>query len=140
MKILHAIVSFVKTHKIITAIIIVLIVVPIFIFRPKAEAPIATQEVKQSHFVQSVSVSGTVQAKNFANLTFLTGGTLVYLGVKKGDYVKQNQVIGMLDQRTAQKNLEASLIDYSKKRNDFDQTESDNQNRTPLQALNDDMK
>src|SRR4030067_1300152 len=48
--------------------------------------------------------------------------------------------MGVLDQKTDLKNLKAELIDYSKKRNEFEQTQEDNQNRTPTQALNDEMK
>ena len=74
------------------------------------------------------------------DLTFVVGGKLVYLGAKKGDLIKKGQVIGILDQRSVQKNLESDLRDYSLQRNNFDQTNSNNQNRTPQQALNDDMK
>ena len=140
MKIFSGIFSFIKKHKILTGIFIIIAGVVIFILRPKPEPVVPTQTVSRSHFVQSVSTSGTVQAKNFANLSFLTGGKLVYLGVKKGDMVKQYQTIATLDQRTLQKNLEAALITYSEQRNTFDQTRDTNQNRTPQEALNDAMK
>ena len=45
-----------------------------------------------------------------------------------------------MDERTVQKNLEIALIDYSKQRLTFDQTLEKNQNRTPAEALNIDMK
>lgn len=140
MKLLYKSRHFIKNHKIITAILVSIVGIILFFFRPKASPSIPTQTVKHSHFLQSVSVSGTIQAKNFANLTFLTTGKLVYLGVKKGDSVKQYQTIATLDQRSAQKTLQASLFDYAKQRNSFDQTKDDNQNRTPQQALNDAMK
>ena len=139
MNVFRWIFNFIKQHKIISTIIVILSSVAIFIFRPQPQPPVPTQTVKRSHFVQSVSVSGAVKATNSAALTFLISGNLVYLPVKKGDYVKKYQTIAVLDQRTAQKNLQATLIAYAKQRNNFDQTRDTNQNRTPQQALNDQM-
>src|SRR5438309_7161724 len=118
---------FIKNHKWWTAGIIVIIGILLYFLRPKPQPLVATVTVQRSHFVQSVSVSGSIQAKNIASLTFLAGGKLVYLGVKKGDYVNQYQTIAVLDERTEQTNLQSALLDYSKQRNTFDQTQSDNQ-------------
>ena len=70
----------------------------------------------------------------------MTGGTLAWLGVKKGDVVKQYQTFATLDARTTLKSLQGTLLDYSKQRNTFEQTQDSYANRTPEMALNDSMK
>lgn len=132
--------SFIKRHKILVPIAIIILGALIYFLYPKPPKEIATQTVERDDFTQSVSVSGEVDSTEKVDLNFLAGGKVVYLGAKKGDLVTYGQTIAVLDQRTAQKNLENALITYSLQRNEFDQTQSDNQNRTPQQALNDTMK
>jgi len=133
-------IDFIKFHKIISVLVIIVIAVLIFVFKPGPTPVIETQIVKNSNLVQSVSVSGAIGAKEIANISPLSSGPIVYIGVKLGDSVFAGQTIAVLDQRIMQKNLEASLLDYSKDRNTFNQVQSDNQNRNPNQALNDAMK
>lgn len=130
----------VKNHKKRFFFILIPIIVLAVIFWPRPPKPLETQIVKKVEIVESISATGSVNSEKSVDLNFLTGGKLVYLGVKKGDHVRAGQTIATLDQRTVQKNLENALRDYSKQRNDFDGTKDDNQNRTPEQALNDDMK
>lgn len=128
MHILKNLFSFANHHKILSGITIIIVVILIFVFRPNPSAPVSIQTVSRSHFVQSVSVSGTIQAKNSANLSFLIPGILVYIGVKKGDFVKQYQTIATLDQRTVQKNLQNTLLAYDVQRKTFDQTQQNGSN------------
>ncbi len=129
-----------KTYRNIFLIGLVIIIIAGFIFWPRSPEVIETQTVKKTTITSSLSATGCVNAHSSANLTFLAGGKLVYLGIKKGDHVKKGQVIAVLDQRSMQKTLEDDLRDYSKQRNKFDQVKDDNQNRTPQGALNDTMK
>jgi len=131
--------SWLWNHKRISGILLT-IGIAAFIFWPRPKPSIPTEKVSRKQFVQSISVSGSVVGKKTVNLTFPISGRLAYVGVKKGDTVVPGQVLATIDQQTAQKNLQASLIAYSLQRNTFDQKQSDNQNRTPQQALNDDMK
>lgn len=126
-------------HKKISLGVVVLLIAA-FIFYPRPKPTLATTTVKEGEFIQSLSVSGSVVAKNSVNLTFPISGKIAWVGVKKGDFVKAGQTLATIDQQTAQKNLQAALISYSLQRNTFDQTQSNNQNRTPDQALSDDMK
>lgn len=120
---------------------IVAFVILVLIFRPKPAPPIATQAIKYSNLVQSLSVAGNVIAKSSINLTFPISGTVNYVGVKKGDTVVAGQVIATLDARTTLKNLQNALISYSEQRNSFDQTiQSNNGIQKPSDALNDTMK
>lgn len=132
--------SWVIKHKVWSAVFIVVFAVAVFFLWPKAAKPISTETVKKELFIQSLSMTGVISAERSANLSFLTGGKLVFLGAKKGDYVNAYQTVAVLDQRTAQESLAQALIDYSKQRNSFDQVKEDNLNRTPQQALTDKMR
>jgi RND family efflux transporter MFP subunit len=131
---------FLKKHKKIYFTIIILLIIGILIFKPSPPKPIEVQKVKKSEITESISSTGTITPKTSVDLNFLTSGKLIYLGAKKGDYVKAYQTIAVLDQRSLQKNLETSLRDYSLQRNTFENTQNDNANRTPNQALSDAMK
>lgn len=127
--------SFLWSHKILTAIAIVILLVIGLILRPKHPAVVATQKIEPTDVVQTVSVSGTVAAKSMANLTFPVGGTINWVGVKTGDTVTAYQTIATLDQRTVLKNLQQSLLAYSIARNTFDQTAENNGSANQQQAL-----
>lgn len=133
-------VQFAKTHKIISFIILLTLIVILFVLKPGEQAPIAVEKVKRENISQTISITGSIDSNSTANLNFRVSGKLVYLGAKKGDYVYSYQTIGAMDERTVQKNLEIALIDYSKQRITFDQTLEKNQNRKPEEALNNDMK
>lgn len=136
LKILKKLFSNIGSHKYISIIIAIVLVVLFFIFRPKSAPTIQTQKITYKDFTQTVSVTGSVGAKNIASLTFPIGGTISWVGVKVGDSVTQNQTIATLDTRTALKNLKAALISYSIARNTFDQTVTNNGAQTEQDALN----
>jgi HlyD family secretion protein len=128
------------THKKISSVVIVILIFLIFIFFPKGQTTILTQVVASKDIVKTVSVTGDIDADISVDLSFQIGGKLSFLGVKEGDSIKAFQTIAALDQSTAQKNLDIALLNYSEQRNTFDTTQNNNQNRTPTQALNDQMK
>lgn len=131
---------FFKKHKKFYFAILVIIIILIIVFRPTGPKPVEVEKVKRGDITESITATGTIASKTSVNLNFVASGKLVYLGVKKGDLVEANKTIAILDQRTLQKDLESALRDYSLQRNTFDQTQSNNLNRTPNQALNDSMK
>ncbi len=133
-------IQFAKTHKIISFVILLTLIVILFVLKPGKQTPIITEKVRRENISQTISITGSIDSNSTANLSFRVSGKLVYLGVKKGDYVYAYQTIGVLDERTVQKNLEIALIDYSKQRLTFDQALEKNQNRKPQEALNIDMK
>lgn len=136
----NTIINFANKHRVWSAGTILLVLLILFIFRPPSPKPIATQKVIRADVVQSISITGTVNAEKSIDLNFLTGGFLTYLGVQKGDTVSQYQTIGTLDQRTVLKNLQNTLTDYSKQRNTFDQYTLDQQANKPEDAVNDRLK
>lgn len=131
---------FVKSHRVISGIIIICLISLAFFLRPKPQQAPPTTAVKEGDLTQSVSVTGKIDSQTSVDLTFLTGGKVVFLGTKEGDRVNAFQTMAVLDQRTVQKNLENALVDYSKQRNNFDQTQDNYQDRKPYQALNDAMR
>ena len=104
--------SFIKRHKILTVIIIIILAGLTFYLRPKPPKEISTQTVKRGDFTQSVSVSGKVDALESVNLTFQTAERLSYVGVKPGDYVKKWQTIASLDQNQLQASLRQAEQDF----------------------------
>lgn len=125
-----------KRHKKIYFTILVIIVGAAIYFWPRPPAPIETQKVVRKDIIESISSTGTIDTRVSVDLSFAIPGKLVYLGVKKGDMVKKGATIGVLDQRTVQKNLENTLRDFVRQRYTYDKTLDDNQNRTPETALN----
>lgn len=88
----------------------------------KNAASITTAAAVRENFVKSITSSGKTQADKSVDLKFQTSGKLTWVGVKEGDAVNAYQAIAGLDSREVQKNLEKALRDYSKERNDFEET------------------
>lgn len=82
----------------------------------------------RQEIVETVELSGTVDAKQRAHLRFAMGGKITYLGAQEGDAVKKWQTIATIDQATLQKQLQQNLNMYMKQRWDWDQTQSDIEN------------
>lgn len=133
---LHVIKNYILNHKKKTLLILIPIIILAIIFWPRPQKSLEVESVKKQNIVESLPATGTVSSETSVDLHFLSAGKLVYLGVKKGNFVKQGQTIGVLDQRTVQKNLETELRDYAQQRNSFDNTLEDNKDK----AISDDIK
>lgn len=86
-------------------------------------SPIATQNFK--HFVE---IQGRVDAKNNIFVSPQMGGAITNLYVKEGDYVKQGQVIGTVDNSILKQSiqeidvqLETAKVFYEKQKSLWDQ-------------------
>jgi RND family efflux transporter MFP subunit len=88
----------------------------------KTASAVTTAKAERQDFVKSISSSGKTAADKSVELKFQTSGKLSWVGVKEGDTVAAYQAIATLDKREVQKNLEKALRDYSKDRNDFEET------------------
>ncbi|KKT82595.1 MAG: efflux transporter, RND family, MFP subunit [Microgenomates group bacterium GW2011_GWC1_44_9] len=84
--------------------------------------------VKKQDLVESLSLSGEVDALEKAELKFQTSGLLTWVGVKEGDYVKKYQAIASLDRRELQNSMNQYLNSYMKERWEFEQGVDDNKN------------
>lgn len=85
-----------------------------------------TYTVTRETLQDILALSGEIDASEKASLHFQSGGRLSWVGVKEGDTVKKFQGIASLDQRQLEKSLQKYLNTFSKERNDFDQSDDDN--------------
>lgn len=76
--------------------------------------------VTRTNLTETLTISGSVDAGEKADLQFQTGGLVTWVGVKEGDIVKKGQRIASIDQRQLAKTLEKDLNLYVKQRLDFD--------------------
>lgn len=95
-----------------------------FIFAKK-KPPFETALVEKTDLLETVSAAGKIKADEEVTLKFQTLGHLAWVGVKKGDRVKQWQAIASLDRNELEKELKLELIDYMNKRWDYEQTTQD---------------
>lgn len=84
-----------------------------------------TAVVETKTLTETVSSSGKTEAKKQVDLHFQAGGRLAWVGVQEGASVSAYQTLASLDMQTVHKNLEKSLRDYSKERNNFEQDRLD---------------
>lgn len=134
------ILKFAWRHKIISSIILIALIAVPFLIAPANSAQIETMIINKADISQTVLASGKIKSIQQVKVSLLTGGKIVYIGAREGEFVKKWQTLASLDSRTVQKNIQDDLIDYMKQRNSFDDTSENYQNRTPQQALNEDMK
>ena len=133
--------NFVVKRKLITGLFLgAVLLTGFFVIQTSNKPQTKTDQVKKATIVQKLSLSGEIDANEKADLSFQTGGLTSWVGVKKGDHVGKYQGIAALDERSARKSLERNLTNYLLQRSEFDQTSEDNLNRTPNQAINNEMK
>ncbi len=134
------ILRFIWRHKIISSIILIALIAVPFLITPANSAQVETMIINKADISQTVLASGKIKSKQQLKVSFLAGGKIVYVGAREGEFVKKWQTLASLDSRSVQKNIQDDLIDYMKQRNSFEDTTENYQNRTPAQALNEDMK
>jgi RND family efflux transporter MFP subunit len=109
--------------SVVAAIIIIGIIVLVLGAKKNgSSSEIKTAVATQETFTKNVQSSGKTKAKKSAELKFQTSGKLTWVGVKEGDTVYPYQAVARIDSREVEKNLQQALIDYSKQRNDFEET------------------
>lgn len=98
------------------------------ISQPKIDPKIKTHTVLKQDLIDSLSLSGEIDASEKVSLRFQTSGLLTWVGVKEGDFVKKYQSLASLDKRDLQNSMSKLLNTYSKTRWDFEQAQDDNKN------------
>jgi len=104
-----------------------------FIIIPQQEKNISTSKngkittytVNKNTIKETLTISGELEAEEKITLRFQSSGLISSIGVKKGDFVKKNQLIATLDQKEQKKNLEKYLNTYLDSRWDFEQTKDE---------------
>ena len=81
--------------------------------------------VKQGRITSVVEASGEIQAEDLVDLAFTIPGKVVWVGVKKGDWVEAYQTLATMDQREVAKTIKNSLLDYMVVRWNFEQLRDD---------------
>ncbi len=99
-------------HKKISIPLILFIIVIAYFIWPKGSKPVLTETAAYRDVTKSVSVTGNIDSENIANLSFQFGGKLVFLGAKKGDFVKKWQAIASLDTNQLQATYRQSQQDF----------------------------
>lgn len=123
MKIIKKSVSFIKRRwKLVLILVIALAGIGFWVVRSQAnnKVEIVTEKPTRGTLTKTLEVSGVVDAKEKAQLRFIAGGKIVYIGAKEGDFVKKNQTIATIDRASLQKQLQQDLNNYKKERLDFD--------------------
>lgn len=121
-------INFIKRRWKLIFIILILMIVGFAVysnFTSSNAKKVETSKVKRGTLEETMTISGTMDADEKANLRFQTSGRLSWVGVKEGDYVKKYQSLASLDQREVKKNLQKELNDYLTSRATFDQTTKD---------------
>lgn len=93
--------------------------------RKEPEEAIILTTPQYRDITESLEITGSISAREIANLTFSAPGRLSWVGVTEGDTVKQWQTIASLDTRTIQKQLQQDLNLFAKEFRDHDQTLDD---------------
>lgn len=120
-----------KRWKILLVALIVLAVVFGFLQnRGKSQAVLNFINPVKKDLVSSITISGRIDAKEKAQMRFVAGGKLVYLGARQGDLVKKWQSLATIDRSTLQKQMDQNLNLYMKERYDFEDTRDDIKDRT----------
>ncbi|MCL5435162.1 MAG: efflux RND transporter periplasmic adaptor subunit [Patescibacteria group bacterium] len=122
--------SLIFGHKKISLVAIVILIVLGYFLFPKSQKPILTQNASIENLVKTVSVTGKVDSDNSVNLTFQTGGTLDYLGVKVGDTVKKGQLIASLNKDNLWAAFRQAQADFTAAKAASEQYYSGNTNAT----------
>lgn len=78
-------------------LVVVVVVVWKVFFTTDKSPKYLTQKVEKGDLLETISTTGKVQADQYANLAFQTGGRVAWVNVKKGDKVKKGQAIAGLD-------------------------------------------
>jgi len=105
--------TFILTHKIISIIILVVIVVgAYFIFRNSSgtETRYITEVVKKGSITTTVTGTGQIEASDTITLSPKASGDVTYVGVKAGDVVKKGKLLMSVDSRSAKAALDNAKL------------------------------
>lgn len=131
---------FLKKKKILAILLVIALIGIGFLVRNRNSSPQESTIVKSGNLKEELVLSGEISATEKTNLFFPVSGKISWIGVEEGDEISKNQSLATLDQSSVVKNLQSSLLDYSKERNNFEQTKEDNGNATPENAANLEIK
>jgi RND family efflux transporter MFP subunit len=122
------ILSFIKRRWWLVGLIILLALIGFsFIKKESQQKEIETTKVKRGDLERTVTLSGSIDAHQKADLRFQGSGLLSWVGVKEGDLVRKWQALASLDTRSLKKSFEKEMYDYLAYRADWEQGRQDYQ-------------
>ena len=129
---MKSVINFLKKRwKLILILVIVIGLALFFLNSSQQKNQIQYEEmtVERRYLVKTLELSGYLDAKEHANLSFIAGGRLVYLGAQEGDWVKKWQTIATIDVRDLQKTLNKTLNVYDTTRLNWEETERNDKDK-----------
>lgn len=133
--------SFIKAHKIITAILSIVLLIIIYygyanLFKAKTQTTYTTASATKGTITTSVSGSGQVSASNSISLQFQASGTLTYLGIQNGQNVYAGQLLAQLDTTSAEKSVRDAQASLDAEQISLQKLEGASTLPTPLNKQN----
>jgi HlyD family secretion protein len=133
--------NWVGTHKIISILIIVALIVAIYFifFRGKvnSESSFVTEIVKKSSITTTVTGVGQIETSDTIDLKPKVSGDITYIGVKVGQEVKTGSLIASLDSREAKLALENAELSLEELIKDPDNVSLNQKQKAVVKAYND---
>lgn len=103
-----------KTKIILSAVVVSVVVGGFFLYRSRESEPtVTTVAVDRGDVAQTVSVTGKLVPKRYADLSFLRTGHIVGVSVSEGDRVVAGQEIASLDDGVLRSQHKAAMIALS---------------------------
>lgn len=101
-------------RNIIIGIVLIATIGGFFYYRNRSAGEVAqTEKVRRGSVSETVSVTGELVPKIFANLSFQATGTIDTLLVKEGDTVRAGQAVASLDSSVLQSQLNEARVNQS---------------------------
>lgn len=106
-------------------------------FNPKKETIV---NVEKQTIKEEITLTGSIDAAEKAELRFQASGKLAWVGVKEGDIVKKYQALASLDKTALNKQLQADFNTYRSALATFDDIQDTYKEEKDNLVLTDDMK
>jgi multidrug efflux pump subunit AcrA (membrane-fusion protein) len=101
-------------RNIIIAVVILVLIGGFFYYRSRSTGEVAqTEKVRRGSVLETVSVTGELVPKIFANLSFQATGTIDTLLAKEGDEARAGQAVASLDSSVLQSQLNEAHVNQS---------------------------
>lgn len=94
----------------------------------------------RQEIIDQITLAGSIDSDNSANLRFQSSGQLTWLGVKVGDRVKKWQSLASIDKKDLEKQLQISLNNYLTNRSTFEDTQDEYKTTKEKYLLTDEIK
>jgi RND family efflux transporter MFP subunit len=121
--------EFIVRRKILLFFLLIAATAGLFVYR---QSPLAnakptekTYTVTKSDLSSTLTLTGTIEARESTAVRFASSGRLAWMGVKEGDRVQKYQALASLDQRDLKNRLQKYLNTFMKTRYDLDDSRDD---------------